>query len=139
MVAYVSSRGMCRFELQVRVRFRESEPLHILDPNRQSGGERSVSTIAFLIALQGVTKTPFRVVDEINQGMDSVNERKIYNLLLASASDPASPQCILVTPKLLADLPFNEFVTPIIIFVGPHLDNSCVYGPGSGVGRSPLW
>jgi hypothetical protein len=28
--------------------------------------------------LQGVTTTPFRVVDEINQGMDSRNERKVW-------------------------------------------------------------
>lgn len=27
--------------------------------------------------MQGVTQTPFRVVDEINQGMDPVNERKV--------------------------------------------------------------
>lgn len=36
---------------------------------RQSGGERSVSTMLYLVALTGVTVTPFRVVDEINQGM----------------------------------------------------------------------
>ena len=36
---------------------------------RQSGGEKSVSTMLYLVALTGVTVTPFRVVDEINQGM----------------------------------------------------------------------
>jgi hypothetical protein len=45
--------------------------------HRQSGGERSVSTMLYLIALQEFTKCPFRVVDEINQGMDAVNERKV--------------------------------------------------------------
>ncbi len=60
-----------------RVKFRESEPLQQLTANRQSGGERSVSTILYLIALQDVTVTPFRVVDEINQGMDPINERKV--------------------------------------------------------------
>jgi chromosome segregation ATPase len=29
----------------------------------------------FLLSLQHVTGTPFRVVDEINQGMDARNER----------------------------------------------------------------
>ena len=28
--------------------------------------------------MQEVTFTPFRVVDEINQGMDPVNERKVF-------------------------------------------------------------
>ena len=27
--------------------------------------------------VQAVTSTPFRVVDEINQGMDPINERKV--------------------------------------------------------------
>ena len=35
-----------------RVKFRDSEALQTLDANRQSGGERSVSTILYLIALQ---------------------------------------------------------------------------------------
>lgn len=35
---------------------------------QQSGGEKSVSTMFFLLALQDVTTCPFRVVDEINQG-----------------------------------------------------------------------
>ena len=30
--------------------------------------ERSVATMLFLLCLQDVTNTPFRVVDEINQG-----------------------------------------------------------------------
>ena len=34
---------------------------------------------------QGVTVTPFRVVDEINQGMDPVNERKIFKQLVRAA------------------------------------------------------
>ena len=39
------------------------------------GGERSVSTALYMMALQSLTKVPFRCVDEINQGMDEVNER----------------------------------------------------------------
>jgi hypothetical protein len=52
---------------KIRVKFRENEELQLLTGTRQSGGERSVSTILYLLALQGVTVTPFRVVDEINQ------------------------------------------------------------------------
>jgi chromosome segregation ATPase len=34
---------------------------------QQSGGEKSVATMLYMIALQEMTKCPFRVVDEINQ------------------------------------------------------------------------
>lgn len=34
------------------MKFRDNEDLQTLDSNRQSGGERSVSTILYLIALQ---------------------------------------------------------------------------------------
>lgn len=34
-------------------------------------------TLALHLAPQNVTDTPFRVVDEINQGMDEFNERKV--------------------------------------------------------------
>lgn len=54
---------------------RENEQLSVLDSHRQSGGERAVSTIYYLMALQSLARAPFRVVDEINQGMDPRNER----------------------------------------------------------------
>lgn len=38
--------------LQIKVKFREEEQLQLLTGHRQSGGERSVSTILYLIALQ---------------------------------------------------------------------------------------
>ena len=57
--------------------FSESEPLSVLDNHRQSGGERAVSTIFYLMALQSLARAPFRLVDEINQGMDPINERKV--------------------------------------------------------------
>ncbi|MQL92256.1 hypothetical protein Taro_024875, partial [Colocasia esculenta] len=42
--------------------------LKVLSAHHQSGGERSVSTILYLVSLQDLTNCPFRVVDEINQG-----------------------------------------------------------------------
>ena len=53
--------------MQIRVKFRSEESLHVLDARHQSGGERSVSTMLYLMALQDITNCPFRVVDEINQ------------------------------------------------------------------------
>jgi len=56
-----------KYGVQIRVKFRDSEELQALNAQRQSGGERSVSTMLYLMALQGITSCPFRVVDEINQ------------------------------------------------------------------------
>ena len=53
--------------MQIRVKFRSEDSLHVLDARHQSGGERSVSTMLYLMALQDITNCPFRVVDEINQ------------------------------------------------------------------------
>jgi hypothetical protein len=104
----------------VRVRFRPGEPLVRLDGARQSGGERSVATIVFLVALQAVAASPFRVVDEINQGMDPVNERAVFELLAREAAGAGAPQVLLLTPKLLPGLPLDDpAVTVLQVVNGP--------------------
>jgi len=55
-----------KYELQIKVSFRDSVPLEALNVGRQSGGERSVSTMLFLLAMP-TKNCPFRLVDEINQ------------------------------------------------------------------------
>ena len=49
------------------VSYRSNEALQELTNWQQSGGEKSVATMMYMIALQEMTKCPFRVVDEINQ------------------------------------------------------------------------
>ncbi|CAK9152291.1 unnamed protein product [Ilex paraguariensis] len=66
--------------------------LQVLSAHHQSGGERSVSTILYLVSLQDLTNCPFRVVDEINQGMDPINERKMFQQLVRAASQLNTPQ-----------------------------------------------
>jgi hypothetical protein len=61
-----------------QVKFRESSEMQQLEGMRQSGGEKSVGTMLYLISLQPLTPCPFRLVDEINQGMDARNERMIF-------------------------------------------------------------
>lgn len=68
--------------MHANVNDRESEQLSVLDAHRQSGGERAVSTIFYLMAMQTLAKAPFRVVDEINQGMDPRNERYVNTHLI---------------------------------------------------------
>jgi chromosome segregation ATPase len=73
-----SDEGYDKWGIEILVKFRENEELRLLDQWRQSGGERSVSTIYYIMALQSIAKSPFRVVDEINQGMDPRNERLVH-------------------------------------------------------------
>ena len=130
-----SSDDFAKYSIDLRVRFREEGQLITLDSAYHSGGESSTSTILYLMALQGVTVSPFRVVDEINQGMDSVNERQVFKLLCDAATAPDTPQCFLLTPKLLPDLPFSDDVTVLQIMNGVHIadvangyDRRCLLG-----------
>jgi chromosome segregation ATPase len=93
--------------------------LNILAANRQSGGEKSVTTLLYLLALQDCTKFPFRVVDEIHQGMDEVNDRNTFFQVMSSAmrKNEAS-QYFLVTPKLLPQLDLMEGVTVLVVLNG---------------------
>ncbi|KAG2501172.1 hypothetical protein HYH03_000987 [Edaphochlamys debaryana] len=104
-----------KYAVEIRVQYRPQEPLQALDRNHHSGGERSVATMIYLMALQGITSTPFRVVDEINQGMDSRNERKVFDLLVACSGRPDTPQCFLLTPKLIANLQYNQHVLDLAL------------------------
>eukprot|EP00238_Polyblepharides_amylifera_P012271 CAMPEP_0196576178 /NCGR_PEP_ID=MMETSP1081-20130531/5501_1 /TAXON_ID=36882 /ORGANISM="Pyramimonas amylifera, Strain CCMP720" /LENGTH=1016 /DNA_ID=CAMNT_0041894717 /DNA_START=240 /DNA_END=3290 /DNA_ORIENTATION=- len=110
-----------KYEMRIRVKFRAEEQLQTLSSQRQSGGERSVSTMLYLIALQEFTKCPFRVVDEINQGMDAVNERKVFVKMVEAACRPDTPQCFLLTPKLLPQLEYSPAVTILNIMNGPRI------------------
>jgi chromosome segregation ATPase len=106
------------------VKFREQNALRPLNHQTQSGGERSVSTMLYLMALQELCPVPFRCVDEINQGMDPANERRVFDMmvkLLSSNSNLAKTQYFLLTPKLLNGLTYNDRVTVHIIHNSPSL------------------
>lgn len=111
-----------KFGILIKVKFRQSGQLEVLSAHHQSGGERSVSTILYLVSLQDLTNCPFRVVDEINQGMDPINERKMFQQLVRAASQPNTPQCFLLTPKLLPDLEYSEACRILNIMNGPWIE-----------------
>lgn len=100
--------GIC-----IKVKFRDNEELMELSSKRQSGGERAVSTVLYMLSLQKLTSAPFRVVDEINQGMDATNERKVYELLIKHVCSPS--QYFMLTPKLLPDLIYPTNITFICV------------------------
>ena len=41
-----------------------------------------MATALYMLALQELTTVPFRCVDEISQGMDATNERRVFQLLV---------------------------------------------------------
>lgn len=130
-----------KWAIQIHVKFREHESLSLLDSHRQSGGERAVSTIFYLMALQSLSASPFRVVDEINQGMDPRNERMVHGRLVdiaCASSDPEEEpdedgnpvgggggggggQYFLVTPKLLSGLVYKPGMRVLCIYSGEHM------------------
>lgn len=115
--------------IEIRVSFRESIKLQVLSARVQSGGERSVSTIMYLMALQGMMVSPFRCVDEINQGLDERNERLVFRRIVENSTKVPGRegptdhegQYFLITPKLLPNLYDMEVeaMTVLVIFNGP--------------------
>ncbi|KAK9235857.1 P-loop containing nucleoside triphosphate hydrolase protein [Lipomyces kononenkoae] len=123
------------WSIQIKVKFREHEQLQLLTHQRQSGGERSVSTIFYLMSLQCVTKAPFRIVDEINQGMDPRNERMVHGRMVDVACQENASQYFLVTPKLLPDLKYHKKMVVHCIYSGTFLPNPIKESDKMGLGR----
>ncbi|KAK3383610.1 SMC5-like protein [Lasiosphaeria ovina] len=111
-----------KWAIEIRVRFRDNETLQRLDQHRQSGGERAVSTIFYLMSLQSMAQAPFRVVDEINQGMDPRNERMVHERMVEIACREHTSQYFLITPKLLTGLRYDERMRIHTIVSGEHVD-----------------
>ncbi|GMM56213.1 DNA repair ATPase [Maudiozyma humilis] len=111
------------WEIEIRVKFRDSAPLKRLDGHTQSGGERAVSTVLYMIALQDLTAAPFRVLDEINQGMDRRNERIVHRAMVENACKDNTSQYFLITPKLLTDLYYHDKMRIHCVMAGPWIPN----------------
>lgn len=115
--------------IEILVKFREASDLQVLSAQTHSGGERSVSTIMYLMGLQNLMSSPFRCVDEINQGLDERNERLVFKRIVANSTIPAESapddhcgQYFLITPKLLPNLEGmeNENITVLFVFSGAN-------------------
>lgn len=73
------------------------------------------------MALQSLSRAPFRVVDEINQGMDPRNERVVHERMVDIACEEATSQYFLITPKLLAGLKYHKRMRVHIINSGEYV------------------
>ncbi len=60
-----------------------------------SGGERTIITIAFIVALHRLTEMPFRILDEFEVHLDPINLELVSKLLKEASKDA---QYIIITP-----------------------------------------
>ena len=72
-----------------------------------SGGERSFTTLCFALALGDSIFTPFRLMDEFDVFMDSVNRRQALLILLTTAINNGG-QYILMTPQDISSIKTDD-------------------------------
>ena len=101
-----------RLKLEVRLSSKEkgSKKNVVKDMKSLSGGERSLSTLAFVLALGNQCESPFRASDEFDVFMDAVNRKVSLRTLLHFAVDKGQQtQLILLTPQ---DISAGECAMP---------------------------
>ncbi|KAF7362946.1 Structural maintenance of chromosomes protein 5 [Mycena venus] len=114
--------------IDILVKFRDTEKLQLLTSQRQSGGERSLTTILYLMSLTEEARAPFSLVDEINQGMDQRAERMVHNSMVEVTCKKDSAQYFLITPKLLPDLEYHERMKVLCVNNGEWLPDESGLG-----------
>lgn len=86
-----------RCGLEILVGFKGQEPTP-LESFSQSGGERSVALMAFLLALQDKVAAPFRAIDEFDVHLDPRNREIASRMIMAQASSLGAAQYLAITP-----------------------------------------
>ncbi|XP_055546157.1 structural maintenance of chromosomes protein 6 [Wyeomyia smithii] len=76
-----------------------------------SGGERSYSTVAFLIALWSCVDTPFYFLDEYDVFTDQVNRHMMTMLLLNETKKKADRQFCFLTPQDMSNIQATDDLT----------------------------
>ncbi|GAA5846580.1 hypothetical protein JCM9279_006751 [Rhodotorula babjevae] len=116
-----------KWGIEIMVSFRDRKDdsqdvtLHVLSGQRQSGGERALTTVTYLLALAELARAPFALVDEINQGMDQRAERNMHKMLVETTCSHDVGQYFLLTPKLLPDLVYHPKMKVLVINVSPYV------------------
>ena len=88
--------------LEILVGFRGGSPA-VLDAYTQSGGERTVAIVSFLLALQQYIKSPIRGIDEFDVHCDPINREILMRYILKLTSESGS-QYIVITPGQVTGL-----------------------------------
>ncbi len=86
--------------IQLYVGFRGGSPT-TLDPFTQSGGERSVALMAFILSLQARIVSPLRAMDEFDIHMDPRNREAMFRMILSQMKQREASQYLVITPSIL--------------------------------------
>ncbi|CRH00106.1 conserved Plasmodium protein, unknown function [Plasmodium relictum] len=130
-------------QLFIKVKFKKNAPFLLLSVSHQSGGERSLTTMLYILSIQKLTKNGFYVLDELNQGLDYVNEKRIFELL-SCLSNPvlykqyflhnyeykyiqidyySKPQYFILTPQIIKNIYFKDITVHYLFNGFGILDN----------------
>ncbi|XP_009093698.1 structural maintenance of chromosomes protein 6 isoform X1 [Serinus canaria] len=96
--------------LSITVQPREEENAAPSDLKSLSGGERSFSTVCFILSLWNISESPFRCMDEFDVYMDMVNRRIAIDMILERADFQQYRQFILFTPLSMSSLPTSPHI-----------------------------
>uniref|UniRef100_A0A8C5T426 Structural maintenance of chromosomes protein 6 n=1 Tax=Malurus cyaneus samueli TaxID=2593467 RepID=A0A8C5T426_9PASS len=91
--------------LSITVQPREEEKASRSDLRCLSGGERSFSTVCFILSLWNISDSPFRCMDEFDVYMDMINRRIAIDMILEKAYFQQHRQFILFTPLSMRAIP----------------------------------
>ncbi|TLX99447.1 MAG: hypothetical protein E6K90_06775 [Thaumarchaeota archaeon] len=86
--------------IELFVGFRGTAPT-TLDPFTQSGGERSVALMAFILSLQTRIVSPMRAMDEFDIHMDPKNREAMFKMILSHIRGRQGSQYLVITPSIL--------------------------------------
>lgn len=86
------------FKTQIQLDKLNNKKQEIRDTKSLSGGERSYSTVALLLALWEAMECPFRALDEFDVFMDSVNRNISIRILIEAAREHKQRQFIFISP-----------------------------------------
>ncbi|KAL7836398.1 hypothetical protein AOLI_G00276820 [Acnodon oligacanthus] len=94
--------------LSISVQPGEGDKATLSDMRSLSGGERSFSTVCFVLSLWAIAEAPFRCLDEFDVYMDMVNRRISMDMMLKIAASQRYRQFIFLTPQSMSSLPVNN-------------------------------
>ncbi|MEM4298238.1 MAG: hypothetical protein QW815_07720, partial [Nitrososphaerota archaeon] len=101
LVRLVNTDDIASAGLELLVGFKGA-PITVLDAYTQSGGERSVAIMAFLLSLQSRVISPFRAIDEFDVHMDPHNRELMFRMIFSYAKANPNTQHIVITPSELS-------------------------------------
>ncbi|XP_028250414.1 structural maintenance of chromosomes protein 6 isoform X2 [Parambassis ranga] len=82
----------------------------VSDMRSLSGGERSFSTVCFMLSLWEITESPFRCLDEFDVYMDMHNRGICLDLLLELSERQHLRQFLFITPLTISNLPTSSLI-----------------------------